>query len=186
MKTWKLVLLVSLPLVGFVPVISTADQNDLRLDELFQTLKTSQDATALGQAEATIWDIWYESGNEDIDALLLEATELMGTGQLAAAESIYSRIIEAAPKFSEGWNRRATVRYYQRNYEGSLDDIEQTLKLEPRHFGAMWGLGMILGSQRDFQRAILAFERLLEIKPHASDARPRIELLKQELAKEAV
>ena len=49
MKTWKLVLLVSLPLVGFVPVISTADQNDLRLDELFQTLKTSQDATALGQ-----------------------------------------------------------------------------------------------------------------------------------------
>ncbi len=90
------------------------------------------------------------------------------------------------PGFSEGWNRCATVRFYQRDYDGSLDDIEQTLKLEPRHFGAFWGLGMILGSQQDFERAIIAFERLLEIKPNANDARPRIELLKQELAKQAV
>ena len=97
-----------------------------------------------------------------------------------------NRIIEMAPRFAEGWNRRATVRFYQNDYAGSLDDIEQTLKLEPRHFGAFWGLGMILGSQRDYQRAIGAFEKLLEIKPHARDARPRIELLKQELAKQAV
>ena len=95
-------------------------------------------------------------------------------------------VIEEAPEFSEGWNRRATVRFYQRDYDGSLDDIEQTLKLEPRHFGAVWGLGMILGTQHDFERAISAFERLLEIKPNAADARPRIELLKQELAKQSV
>jgi len=107
-------------------------------------------------------------------------------GELAAAEEIYTEIIAALPGFSEGWNRRATVRFYQRDFEGSLADIEQTLRLEPRHFGAIWGLGMILGSQRDFQRAILAFERLLEIKPNARDAPRRIELLKQELAKESV
>ncbi|MBT8435359.1 MAG: tetratricopeptide repeat protein, partial [Gammaproteobacteria bacterium] len=93
---------------------------------------------------------------------------------------------EEVPDFSEGWNRRATVRFYQRDYDGSLEDIEQTLKLEPRHFGAFWGLGMILGSKQDFERAIIAFERLLEIKPNSDDARPRIELLKQELAKQAV
>jgi len=186
MKTLKLILAVTLALGCSFPLIGTADQTDQRLDGLFQTLKTSQDATALGEAEASIWEIWYESGKEDIDTRLLEAAQLMSTGQLAAAETIYSSVIEVAPKFSEGWNRRATVRYYQRDYAGSLDDIEQTLKLEPRHFGAIWGLGMILGAQRDYQRAILAFERLLEIKPHASDARPRIELLKQELAKEAV
>ena len=186
MKASKLVLVVTLALGCCFPLIGTADQTDQRLDGLFQTLKISQDVTALGEAEAAIWEIWYDSGKEDIDTMLLEAAELMGSGQLAAAESIYSRVIEAAPNFSEGWNRRATVRYYRRNYADSLDDIEQTLKLEPRHFGAIWGLGMILGAQRDYQRAILAFERLLEIKPHASDARPRIELLKQELAKEAV
>jgi len=169
-----------------LPVIAVGDQTDQRLEDLFQTLRSSQDSTVLLEAESSIWDIWYESGQADIDALLEEAAALVSSGQLAAAESIYSRVIATAPNFSEGWNRRATVRYYRRDYTGSLDDIQQTLKLEPRHFGAIWGLGMILGSQRDYQRAILAFERLLEIKPNASDARPRIELLKQELAKQSV
>ena len=186
MNPLKLILKVVVTLVLSLPVIAMGDQTDQRLNKLFQTLQSSQDGTVLLEAETSIWDIWYDSGTAEIDTLLLEAAELMGSGQLAAAESIYSRVIEAEPNFSEGWNRRATVRYYLRDYAGSLDDIEQTLKLEPRHFGAIWGLGMILGSQRDYQRAILAFERLLEIKPHASDARPRIELLKQELAKESV
>ena len=78
------------------------------------------------------------------------------------------------------------MRFYQQDYDGSLADIEQTLKLEPRHFGAIWGLGMILGLQQDYQRAILAFEKLLEIKPNSMDARPRIELLKEAMAKDAV
>ena len=186
MKTLKLVLTVTLALGCCLPLTGTADQTDQRLDDLFYTLQSSQDTTLLLETESSIWEIWYESGKAEVDTMLGEAAELMGSGQLAAAESIYSRVVEAAPNFSEGWNRRATVRYYQRNYAGSLDDIEETLKLEPRHFGAIWGLGMIMGAQRDYQRAILAFERLLEIKPHASDARPRIELLKQELAKEAV
>ena len=115
-----------------------------------------------------------------------QAAELVSSGDLAAAESLYTRVIDSLPGFSEGWNRRATVRYYQGDYDGSMADIEQTLRLEPRHFGAIWGLGMILGSQRDFQRAIEAFERLLEIKPNARDAGPRIELLRQELARQAV
>jgi tetratricopeptide (TPR) repeat protein len=186
MNPLKLILQMAVALVLSLPVIVVGDQTDQRLEDLFQTLRSSQDSTVLLEAESSIWDIWYDSGQADVDRLLVEAAELMSSGQLADAESIYSRVIAVAPNFSEGWNRRATVRYYQRDYTGSLDDIEQTLKLEPRHFGAIWGLGMILGSQRDYQRAILAFERLLEIKPHASDARPRIELLKQELTKESV
>ena len=117
---------------------------------------------------------------------MAEAADLVSSGDLPAAESLYSRVIENLPQFSEGWNRRATVRYYQGDYDGSMEDIKQTLRLEPRHFGAIWGLGMILGTQQDFERAIIAFERLLEIKPNATDARPRIELLKRELAKQSV
>jgi tetratricopeptide (TPR) repeat protein len=169
-----------------LPLISNGDQTDQRLEELFQTLRTSQDSTVLTETEASIWEIWYASGREEIDGMMLEAAELVRMGKLIAAESIYSAIIEQAPEFSEGWNRRATVRFYRNDLDGSLEDIEQTLKLEPRHFGAFWGLGMILGSQRDFQRAIGAFEKLLEIKPHATDARPRIEFLKQEQAKQSV
>jgi tetratricopeptide (TPR) repeat protein len=186
MKSVKWIIQLFFALALCLPLVSNGDQTDQRLEELFQTLRTSQDATVLNETEASIWEIWYASGREEIDGMMLEAAELVRMGKLVAAESIYSTIIEQAPDFSEGWNRRATVRFYRSNLDGSLEDIEQTLKLEPRHFGAFWGLGMILGSQRDFQRAISAFEKLLEIKPHATDARPRIELLKQELAKQSV
>ena len=169
-----------------LPSVASGDQSDQRLDALFEILKSSQDEVVLLETESAIWDIWYDSGSDDVDELMLQASELVRAGELAAAEEIYTEIIALLPGFSEGWNRRATVRFYQRDFEGSLADIEQTLRLEPRHFGAIWGLGMILGSQRDFQRAILAFERLLEIKPNARDAPRRIELLKQELAGESV
>ena len=163
-----------------------ADQTDDRLDGLFVTLQSSQDSLELIQTEAEIWEIWHQSGREDIDRWMAEAADLVNDGNLAAAETLYGRVIESLPQFSEGWNRRATVRYYQGDYDGSMADIEQTLRLEPRHFGAIWGLGMILGLQRDFPRAIEAFERLLEIKPNTRDVRTRIEMLRQELAKEAV
>lgn len=163
-----------------------ADQTDARLDDLFYTLQTSHDSSELHEVEASIWEIWYDSGKSEIDVMMLEAAAQVDAGKLAAAEATYTRIVEKVPLFSEGWNRRATVRFYRRDYDGSLADIEQTLKLEPRHFGAIWGLGMILGAHQDYERAIIAFEKLLEIKPNSKDARPRIELLKRALVEEAV
>lgn len=186
MRLLTIVLPMITALVLWFPFISSGDQTDQRLEELFLTLQNSQDVEVLLEVEAAIWEIWYESGKDGVDVMMKEAAVLVRSGDLAAAEAVYSRVIVEVPGFSEGWNRRATVRFYQRDYEGSLEDIEQTLKLEPRHFGAFWGLGMILGSQRDYERAITAFERLLEIKPNSSDARPRIELLKQELARQSV
>ncbi|MCP4333846.1 MAG: tetratricopeptide repeat protein [Gammaproteobacteria bacterium] len=180
------VLGLSAALILCIPVVVAADQTDQRLDGLFQALQDTQDADELVEVEASIWEIWYQSGVTEIDVMMVEAGELVRSGELVAAEAIYASIIEQAPTFSEGWNRRATVRFYQRDYDGSLEDIEETLKLEPRHFGAIWGLGMIMGAQQDFQRAIIAFEKLLEIKPNSRDVRPRIELLKQELARQSV
>jgi tetratricopeptide (TPR) repeat protein len=168
------------------PVTGLPDQTDQRLDELFLTLQNSNSESVLLETESTIWEIWFDSGEDDINKLMDQAAEAAQIGQLAKAESLYTQVIEQRPDFSEGWNRRATVRFYRKKYEDSLADIEQTLRLEPRHFGAIWGLGMILGSKQEFSRAILAFERLLEIKPNARDARHRIELLKQEMAKQAV
>ncbi|MDH3222025.1 MAG: tetratricopeptide repeat protein [Gammaproteobacteria bacterium] len=186
MRTIRLLPRMMLALAISFPAIGNGDQTNERLDTLFETLRTSQNEEVLLETEAEIWDIWHQSGVAEVDEKMLAAAVLVSSGNLAAAEEIYSEVIEALPAFSEGWNRRATVRYYQRDFEGSLADIEETLRLEPRHFGAIWGLGMILGQQRDYQRAIIAFEKLLEIKPNSQDARPRIELLKQELAREAV
>jgi len=181
---WQLSL-AALLAIGISP-FACGDQTDQRLDDLFETLRSSQDEAVLQETESAIWEIWYDSGEQAVDEKMEQAAELVRVGNLAAAERLYTDITELLPKFSEGWNRRATVRYYQGDFAGSLADIETTLRLEPRHFGAIWGLGMILGSQHDYQRAILAFERLLEIKPNSADARPRIELLKQQMARDSV
>lgn len=186
MKSTNLLLTIILALSLCLPAVGSGDQTDVRLDRLFATLLNSKDASEQQEAESTIWEIWFESGNSEVDTKMETAGELLQAGNLAAAEQIYSEIIDQLPAYSEGWNRRATVRYYQGDFAGSLADIEETLRLEPRHFGAIWGLGMILGSQRDYERAILAFERLLEIKPNSLDARPRIELLKQQMAEDSV
>lgn len=177
--------LVSVCLLLF-SVVGHADQSDERLDDLFITLQNSLDVDVLEETESSIWKIWYESGRDDINVLMEEGGRAAQAGEMAIAESLYTRVIETLPEFSEGWNRRATVRFYQNDYHGSLADIQRTLYLEPRHFGAFWGLGMILGSKGQFSAAIEAFERLLELKPGAPDARPRIEMLREEMAKSAV
>ena len=174
-------------LVTILGVFSVyADQTDSRLDSLFVTLQNSNDSDELLEAESSIWEIWFDSGEDEIDSLMERAGVAAQRGNLAYAERLYSEVIDKAPDFSEGWNRRATVRYYLEDYEGSLDDIQRTLLLEPRHFGATWGLGMILGLQKNLVGAIAAFERLLELKPNARDAKARIEVLKEKLAESSV
>ncbi|MEM7206368.1 MAG: tetratricopeptide repeat protein [Pseudomonadota bacterium] len=186
MKTHSIAVLFALVAAIIAPAQGIADQTDERLPALFETLRSTTSETIREETEDAIWTIWFASGSDEIDRMMEEARQAVQAGELRAAELIYSEVIEKAPLYSEGWNRRATVRYYQRDFDGSLDDIEQTLALEPRHFGAIWGMGMILGLQKNFPNAIAAFERLLEIKPNARDARPRIELLKQEMNKGAV
>ena len=165
---------------------AVADQTDERLDKLFATLQSGANTQVLRETEGAIWEIWFESDQQDVDELMELGGDAMNSGNLEAAEEIFTRVIDMAPQFSEGWNRRATVRYYRLDYARSLDDIERTLALEPRHFGAIWGLGMILGSKQDFVAAIEAFEQLLRIKPGSEEAKYRIELLQKEIAKNAV
>ncbi|MFT5503163.1 MAG: tetratricopeptide (TPR) repeat protein [Gammaproteobacteria bacterium] len=163
-----------------------ADQRDQRLDELFDQLASPDDAVKRQEAENGIWKIWFESGSTEVDELMATALEAADRGKLKAAEQLYNSVIDLAPDFAEAWNRRATIRYYQSDFEGSLEDIRQTLILEPRHYGAVWGLGMILGLRHEFEKSIAAFEQLLRIKPYASGIQDRIELLKLEMSKNSV
>ena len=163
-----------------------SDQTDRRLDQLFATLQSNDDAVVQNETILSIWEIWYESGREDINKLMAEGEKAAQSGQLERAEQVFTKVIKNAPEFSEGWNRRATVRYYRLDYSGSLEDIQRTLELEPRHFGALWGKGMILGSQRNFSGAIQAFEQMLEIAPYSQDTIHRIELLRKEMEEESI
>ena len=188
MKFW-IVVFIRNTLLGiclFYSPVSLSDQTDTRLNDLFITLQNSDDLSQLREAESSIWEIWFDSGEPNVDKMMEEARKAVAAREYAIAEEIYSQVIDRLPRYSEGWNRRATIRYYQQNYDGSLQDIRQTLALEPRHFGAIWGLGMILGWQKEYSGAITAFERLLEIKPNSGDAGPRIEMLQQEIEKSVI
>jgi len=110
------------------------------------------DEGAAARAATALWEMWHRSGDREVDMLLREGVAVMERRDLAGAEAIFARVIARAPEFAEGWNKRATVRYVAENYEGSIDDCEETLKRKPHHFGALAGQGlcyMALGRHRE-------------------------------------
>ena len=158
-----------------------ADQTDARLDDLFQVLQTTADPRAAVAAEQAIWRIWLDSGRVDIDALMDEGILAITDQRLDEAITIFSRITERAPGFAEGWNKRATAYYLNENYLASVEDIRRTLALEPRHFGAISGMGLIFLSRGDDAGALDAFEAVLAIHPHDIGARAQVEALRERL-----
>src|SRR5881296_1354856 len=100
------------------------------------------DAAAAARAEEALWEMWHRSGRREIDALMREGIGMMERRDLVGAEAIFAKMIEQAPAFAEGWNKRATVRYVAENYEGSIADCEETLTRNPHHFGALSGAGL--------------------------------------------
>lgn len=158
-----------------------SDQNDARLDALFEVLKTTPSPQAARAAEIEIWRIWIESGRDEIDALMVEGIVAMTNQRLEDAITIFSEITHNAPDFAEGWNKRATAYYLNEDYLASVEDIRRTLALEPRHFGAISGMGLIFLSRGDAAGALDAFEAVLAIHPHAAGARERVEELRKRL-----
>lgn len=174
-------LLVAAALLGIGVAPLRADQTDARLDALFDVLRNTETPEAAHVAEVEIWHIWIESGRADIDALMAEGIRAMSREDLDDAITIFGQITERAPQFAEGWNKRATAYFLNEDYVASVEDIRVTLALEPRHFGAISGMGLIFLSQGDEAGALEAFEAVLAIHPHAPYARQRVEELRQRL-----
>ena len=101
----------------------------------------------------------------------------MGAGQYRNAYQYFSEVIQEVPAFAEGWNKRATVLYLIGAYQESIEDIRETLQREPRHFGALSGLGLIFLRQRQFGPAAAAFRDALAIHPHLPRIRAALEQL---------
>ena len=163
-----------------------ARQDDPRLDALFEQLLAADDLAASRRIEGTIWRIWTESASATIDELMTLGIATMGNGQFDTALESFDAIIEAAPDFAEGWNKRATVYYLIEEYPASVCDVEATLRLEPRHFGALSGMGLIYTALEDDARALQWFERAFEVNPNMPVIERRIELLREKLKGEAI
>ena len=146
------------------------------LDDLFARLQSAADAEEAQQLEYSIWEIWchFDDGNEHINHLMDRAALMMGQQRFEHALVLCNTVIELASEFAEGWNRRATVRYLAGDIVGSIADIESTLELEPRHFGALSGLGLCFLAMDELERAADTLRRTLKIHPYASGAKQNL------------
>jgi tetratricopeptide (TPR) repeat protein len=148
------------------------------LDTLFAKLQTATDPLAIQSLEAAIWEQWIMVPEGPQRELMMRGIVEMQQRQLAGSVETFSKLIEIAPDLSEAWNKRATAYWLLGNFSASLADICETLKREPRHFGAYSGLGMIRAEKGEYPRAVAAFELARKYNPHIIGIDDEIERLK--------
>jgi tetratricopeptide (TPR) repeat protein len=136
------------------------------LDFLFGALKAAPDEASAKHVEARIWAIWLQTPSDTAALLMLRAKAAMEAQQMDVALKLLDAVVKLRPDYIEGWNRRATLYYLKNDYAHSLRDIEQVLVREPRHFGALAGLGMIMQDLGEEKRALDAFRKALAVNPH--------------------
>ena len=167
-------------LLAYAP--ANADQNDPELDKLFAALQTGLSNAIAASLEREIWTIWTRYPDDQvINRQMDRAIKMMNAGRLDDAEAMFSAIISREPAFAEAWNKRATVRFFRGDDAGSANDILQVIKLEPRHFGALSGLGMIKVRAGDLQGALQAYRAAQRINPFLPNIEVIIDKLGQRL-----
>src|SRR2546421_6284054 len=135
-------------------------------DFLFEALKAAPDADSAKLVENRIWALWLASGSDTADLLMSRVKQVADEKDTDLAIRLLDAIVDLKPDYAEGWNRRATMYFTKKDYGRALADIAQALAREPRHFGALTGLGMILQEMGEDKRALEAFRRALELDPH--------------------
>ena len=163
-----------------------ADQRDPRLDGLFDEL---QRTASLSKAETIVAEIWIRwtafagetVGDSGASSLMAAGMQMMGDGRLESAERVFTELVSTHPDHAEAWNKRATVRFMRGNDAGSRSDIARVIELEPRHFGALSGLGMINVRDGDLAGALQAFEAALRVNPHMPQAAGIVVKLREQL-----
>ena len=163
-----------------------ADQRDPRLEILFDRLKAAPDVQIAEVVAANIWSIWGQVGDRAVSMLLSDGVAAMGRRDLRTALDKFDQIVLIAPEFAEGWNKRATVNYLVGNYRESLADIDKTLALEPRHFGALSGRGLVYLELEEEKLALESFEAALEVYPLMPGASQNAEILRKRIGGENI
>lgn len=175
---WAAMLMI-LPILHATSV--SADQRDTRLDPLFERLKETDDLADAAVIQHQIWQIWITFDDLSISRLMQRGMAAMSEGDHDRAYEAFDSMVDQAPDFAEAWNKRATVLYLMGRLDESVLDIQQTLELEPRHFGALSGLSLIYELLEEPAAAIRSLEAALAINPHLIGSKERIRLLQQKL-----
>ena len=164
MRVISKILIISISLL-FASKIALADQNDPRLNNLFKKLNETENQDEIRDLISDIWNIWYEVDDPKVIEYFEKGIQAMNLRNYPLAIRFFNNLIDEDPNFAEGWNKRATVHFMMGNFDQSMQDIIKTLELEPRHFGALDGMGLIFIHQGQFQQAIDVYDKMLEIFP---------------------
>ncbi len=156
---------------------SPADQNDPALDDLFEQLAITTSDEEASNITREIWQRWTANDDPNVSQLMQIGIRALNYSTYRKALQSFDRVIEIAPEFAEGWNKRATLYYHIKEYRRSIDDIKKTLRLEPRHFGAWSGLGLVSIAQENYSGALAAFKKALSINPHIPNIRRYVQKL---------
>jgi tetratricopeptide (TPR) repeat protein len=159
--------------------LTTREMREETLDRLFASLHKASDEQAAKATEEKIWELWSRSDSPTAEVLLGQAVVAMGDSENAASLEILDRIIAAYPSYAEAWNKRATLQFMLGNYDASLRDIDKVLDLEPRHFGALAGRGMIYQRQEKWGPALDAFREALKMNPNMTGVKNAIQELEK-------
>jgi|TARA_B110000438_G_C15741254_1_gene618574 tetratricopeptide (TPR) repeat protein len=177
----KILLIISLGLLFFCSV--NAEERDGELNNLFNQLKNSETKKAI-EIENKIWKIWSTHPSNDrqgyrLTELLDQGSLLIDRRKLNKAYEIFTQIIGVDPSWSEAWNKRATTLYLMKQYQSSLDDINITLTLEPRHFGALTGQALNYIELKQYEKAIKSYKDAQKIYPIIDAAKKMIPQLQE-------
>jgi tetratricopeptide (TPR) repeat protein len=136
------------------------------LETLFEALKIAPDETTAKAIEDRIWAVWVVSGSDTCNLLMSRVKVATDAKDYDLAIKLLNAIIDIKPDYVEAWNRRATMYYLKNDYAHSIADLREVLAREPRHFGALSGLGLILQEIGDDKDALTAYRKALAIDPH--------------------
>lgn len=171
---------VEAPAEAATAALSPAQKRADELDALFARLHQSDSDEAARALEKRIWALWTISDSPTAEALLQQATKAMNDGAPKESLSILNRLVGTYPNFPEAWNRRATLYYLMKRDTEALLDIQRVLDLEPRHFAALAGRGLIYQRQKKFTAARKAFEEALKLNPGLEAVKDAIKELERQ------
>ncbi len=163
-----------------LPLVRNGDQTH-NLDFLFGALKAAPDDETAKAVEQRIWAVWAVSHSDTTNLLMSRARAAIEKEDLDLAIKLLSAVVKIKPKYVEAWNRRATLYYMKKEYGRSLHDIAEVLRCEPRHFGALSGLGLILQDLGDDKRALDAYRRALAVYPRLQRIPDLVKTLSQKV-----
>jgi tetratricopeptide (TPR) repeat protein len=151
------------------------------LDFLFGALKAAPDEASAKHVEARIWAIWIQTPSDTAALLMARAKTAVDGQKIDVAIKLLDSVVKLRPDYIEAWNRRATLYYMKNDYARSLADIREVLTREPRHFGALAGLGMIMQEVGDEKRALEAYRKALAINPHLDKIPDQVKALTEKV-----